>query len=188
MTSTAVRQHLDDLERSGLVRRLEAVRSGGRGRPHMPWALTDLATDLFPDRHSDLTVELISAIRTSVGEDGLDAVITERTNNQRKNYSRSLDRADRSTVEAQVVALANIRSAEGYMAEVSTGGDGTVTLTEHHCPICDAAASCQGLCRDELQLFKDVLGPGVAVERVEHLLSGDSRCTYRVTPVTIEKR
>jgi len=183
VTSTAVRQHLDDLEQSGLVRRLAPVNTGGRGRPRMPWMLTDLASDLFPDRHADLTVDLIDAIRSSVGEQGLDAVIETRTNNQRNAYSATIGQTD--SIESRVAALAEVRSLEGYMAEVTSQPDGSLTFTEHHCPICEAASSCQQLCRDELRLFQDVLGPDVEVERTEHLLSGDTRCSYRVVPVSI---
>lgn len=184
VTSTAVRQHLDDLEGSGLVSRLDPVNTGGRGRPRMPWALTALAADLFPDRHADLTVELITAIRDSVGEDGLDAVITTRSRKQREAYGAVISMDD-GDLEATVNALADLRSAEGYMADVTVQDDGALLLTEHHCPICDAAISCQGLCRDELELFQEVLGPGASVERTSHLLSGDPRCAYRVTPVSI---
>ncbi len=56
-------------------------------------------------------------------------------------------------------------------------------LIEDHCPICAAAASCQGLCRSELQIFARCLGAGVRVERVEHVLAGGRRCAYRVSPV-----
>lgn len=183
VTSTAVRQHLDDLEQSGLVRRLAPVNTGGRGRPRMPWMLTDLASDLFPDRHADLTVELIDAIRSSVGEEGLDAVIATRTSNQRSAYSATV--GQETTIKSRVVALAQLRSLEGYMAEVTSEPDGSLAFTEHHCPICEAASSCQQLCRDELRLFQEVLGSDVEVERTEHLLSGDTRCSYRVVPVAI---
>jgi predicted ArsR family transcriptional regulator len=54
-------------------------------------------------------------------------------------------------------------------------------LVEHHCPICAAAQACQGFCRNELELFRRVLGPGVTVDRTEYLLGGDQRCAYRIT-------
>jgi predicted ArsR family transcriptional regulator len=56
-----------------------------------------------------------------------------------------------------------------------------VLLVEHHCPICTAASACAGLCVSELELFREVMGPGVKVERTQHLLSGDRRCAYRMT-------
>lgn len=186
VTSTAVRQHLDDLEANGLVRRLDPVSTGGRGRPRRPWALTELASELFPDRHADLTVELIAAIRESVGEEGLDAVIATRSARQRAAYRAAMAaRRTDDDMAATVRALADLRSAEGYMAEATPQADGSMVLTEHHCPICDAASTCQGLCRDELDMLRDVLGDGVEVERTDHLLSGDPRCSYRITPVTI---
>jgi predicted ArsR family transcriptional regulator len=61
------------------------------------------------------------------------------------------------------------------------GENGALTLVENHCPICAAAQTCQGLCRDELALFQALL-PDAEVERVEHLLEGARRCAYRVVP------
>jgi predicted ArsR family transcriptional regulator len=70
------------------------------------------------------------------------------------------------------------------VAEVVDDPDGRgVVLVEHHCPICTAATSCPGLCRSELDLFREVLGPKVTVERTQHVLAGDRRCAYRIAPV-----
>jgi predicted ArsR family transcriptional regulator len=66
------------------------------------------------------------------------------------------------------------------MAEVKRDGRGFL-FVENHCPICAAATVCQGFCSTELDLFRSVLGPGVSVERFEHILSGDRRCAYRIS-------
>ena len=68
------------------------------------------------------------------------------------------------------------------MAEAKPIGKGAFLLTENHCPICAAATACQGFCTTELDLFRAVLGPGVVVERTQHIVSGDRRCAYRITP------
>jgi predicted ArsR family transcriptional regulator len=80
----------------------------------------------------------------------------------------------------KLAALADIRSREGYMASCSKQADGTFLLVEDHCPICAAAATCQALCRSELAIFRKVLGHGIVVERVDHVLAGARRCAYRV--------
>lgn len=178
LTPTAVRQHLVDLESHGLVR-AEASRPSGRGRPSSRWALTDVATGLFPDHHADLTVDLIAAVRRAVGEDGLRKVIDARGRDQVRAY-RSLLPPPKTPLVRRVEALARRRSAEGYMAEAVPAEDGSVLLVEHHCPICAAASACQGLCRSELEVFQTSLGAGVTVEREQHLLSGDARCVYRI--------
>ena len=121
MTEAGVRQHLDALAEHGLV----VSRTGpaaGRGRPPTVWALTDLAQDLFPDRHDDLTVELITAVRTALGDQGLARVIDARGEVQRAAYERALPK--RGSLRARVEALARIRTEEGYVAEVVDDPDG----------------------------------------------------------------
>lgn len=174
-TAEAIRQHLNELAANGLVRSAPRAAAGA-GRPPLEWSLTDLAIELFPDRHADLTVSLIESIRSTVGEDGLDAIVAARTAEQADAYRSRLHGADDRLAE-----LAQIRSDEGYMAEVvdPERGQGRL-LIEHHCPICEAARTCQGLCRSELQLFQDVLGTSVTITREQHLLSGDQRCVYRI--------
>jgi predicted ArsR family transcriptional regulator len=182
LTEAAVRQHLDALSENGLV----TSRTGtteGRGRPATVWTLTDLAQELFPDRHDDLTVELIGAVRTALGDDGLARVIEARADQQRAAYRRAV--SQRGPLRDRVEALARVRTEEGYVAEAIEDPDADgMLLVEHHCPICAAATSCPGLCRSELDLFREVLGPKVSVERTQHLLAGDRRCAYRITPMS----
>ncbi len=176
ITESAVRQHLDALALHGLVDRRTRPPSG-RGRPATVWLLTDLARDLFPDRHADLTVELLDALSTELGASAVEAVIAAREATQLARYRATVPSG--GPVAARVAALARARTAEGYMAEVRGRGD-RVELVEHHCPICDAASACRNFCRSELAIFTEVLGPDVTVERTRHLLSGDERCSYVV--------
>lgn len=71
------------------------------------------------------------------------------------------------------------------MADWQEGEDGSILLVENHCPICAAATNCQGFCRAELQVFRAVLGPSVAVERSEHIVSGGRRCTYVIREAAV---
>src|SRR3954447_8854299 len=139
MTEAGVRQHLDALSENELVES-HTRPSEGRGRPPTVWTLTDLAHDLFPDRHDDLTVELISAVRTALGDEGLARVIDARAAVQRAAYARAIPK--RGSLRARVEALAQVRTAEGYVAEVTDDPDGAVLLVERHCPICTAATAC----------------------------------------------
>ena len=177
LTDTAVRQHLEGLEALDLVERA-ASEPAGRGRPPVAWRLTELASSLFPDRHADLTVELLSSIRSALGDDGLDKVIEARARSQEAVYLGALPAG--GPLAERVSRLADIRSAEGYLAEAVRDGDGTLLLVEHHCPIADAARTCTGLCQSELELFRRVLGDDVEVERTQHLIAGDMRCAYRI--------
>ena len=179
LTDVAVRQHLQALEGGGYVqqRRLEPA---GRGRPSTEWSLGAASNGLFPDRHAELTVNLLAAARSAFGEDGLERMIAERARAQASDYGEDLAHAGRS-LQARVEALARRRTAEGYMAEAVPGGRGELILIERHCPICEAAKKCVGLCRAELEVFRAALGPDVAVERTQHMLAGSDRCAYRIS-------
>lgn len=178
ITEVAVRQHLRRLEQEGLV---EAVdRTHGVGRPARVFAASARADGRFHDAHAELTVDLISAVRSSFGEDGLLRLIGERSRRQARAYRERMGAA--RTFAERVAVLAAIRAEEGYMASWSRAADGSYLLVENHCPICAAATACQGFCRDELAVFRSVLGKDVRVERTDHLLSGARRCAYRITP------
>ena len=180
MTEAGVRQHLDALAEHGLVESYTRPTEG-RGRPPLAWTLTELAHDLFPDHHDDLTVDLLAALRVALGDEGVQQVLDVRTAAQRDAYKRAMP-PTRASLRERAEALAQLRTDEGYLAEVvdDPESDG-VLLVEHHCPIASAATACTGLCHSELELFRTVMGPRVRVERTQHMIAGDRRCAYRMT-------
>jgi predicted ArsR family transcriptional regulator len=176
VTAMAVRQHLYVLEAEGIVAAEQQARP--RGRPAKLWRLTEAAAPFFPDGHAELTLGLLDAMTEAFGARGLGKLIAARTEAQRTAYGARIQR--RWPLKRRVEALARIRAEEGYMAEVRGAGRGVYLLVENHCPICAAAQACRGLCQRELELFEAVLGPDVEVARLDHLLSGARRCSYRI--------
>ena len=176
MTPTGARQHLGRLEADGLVE--AELQRQGRGRPKKLWRLTGRGHGRFPDRHADLTLELLRATKAVFGGKGLERLVRRREADSLLEYRHQV--SQERTLAAKLAALADIRSREGYMASCSEEADGTFLFVEDHCPICAAAATCQALCRSELAIFRKVLGDAVTVERVDHVLAGARRCAYRI--------
>jgi predicted ArsR family transcriptional regulator len=176
-TGEAARQQLVRLAAEGLV--TAATEARGVGRPSQVWSLSTDGQRRFPDAHAELTVGLIHSIREVLGEEALSRLIDAREAETRALYANAMQGAESS--EERVARLAEIRSREGYLAEWRRDGDGFL-LIENHCPICAAAATCQGFCAAELNVFRDTLGPDVTVERLEHIQAGARRCAYRVAP------
>jgi len=181
VTAMAVRQHLYRFRAEGLVEFSDERRAVGR--PARVWRLTQRAAERFPESHAELTLEMLTAIRATFGEAGLDRLLKERTRRQLKDYHARMVSAG-GTVADRARALAEIRRAQGYMAESSARPDGTILLAENHCPICVAAAQCQGLCREELSLFRTLFGKSATVERTDHILAGARRCAYVIAPAS----
>jgi predicted ArsR family transcriptional regulator len=178
LTTMAVRQHLYALQSEGLV--MAEERPVPVGRPAKFWQLTRAADRLFPEAYAELSVALLDAMQDTFGTEGLNRVLVSRCARQQSDYAKRIRPAD--PLKKKLMELARVRTEEGYMAEVRPEAGGSYLLVENHCPICAAANACQGFCSTELDLFRSVLGPGVKVERVEHIVSGDQRCAYRVTP------
>jgi predicted ArsR family transcriptional regulator len=176
VTAMAVRQHLYSLADDRLVTSDEEPRP--MGRPAKLWRLTPAADELFPNAHAELTVSLVQSMRETFGERGVDRLIAARTKSQIAAYRSQV--GDGGSLRERLEALAGLRTREGYMAEVREETGGAWLLIENHCPICAAARACTNLCAGELQVFQQVLGAGVTVERIDHILAGARRCAYRV--------
>ena len=176
MTTMGARQHIARLEQEGLLYSQETKQS--RGRPVAKWHLTEKAQQRFPDSHASLTVDLIATTRELFGEEGLDKLIDARNSKQLAHYLAELENLSEPFKRLQ--RLAEIRSAEGYMAEAKALEDHYL-LIENHCPICVAAKQCQGLCNAELENFQRLFQGIANVERTDHIIQGARRCCYRVT-------
>jgi predicted ArsR family transcriptional regulator len=185
LTAMAVRLHLYALQGEGLVTAED--RPVPVGRPAKSWRLTREADRHFPEAYAELSVALFEAMLETFGAEGLGRVLVSRCARQREEYAKRIRAAD--PLEKRLKELAQVRTEEGYMAEVRREEEGGgFLLVENHCPICAAANACQGFCSTELDLFRTVLGAGVEVERVEHIVSGDQRCAYRVRPKTRSRK
>ena len=178
ISAVAARQMLGRLHEEGKVDFEDSRESVGR--PKRYWHLTEAGNAQFPDNHAGLTADLLGSVSAVFGEAGLDQLIAYREKATLNQYRTALDPLD--SMEAKVEKLAEIRSAEGYMAESRRKANGDFILTENHCPICVAARACQKLCRSELEVFQAALGPGVDIKRFEHILKGARRCAYLITP------
>src|SRR5258705_9544946 len=124
LTAMAVRQHLYALQSEGLVTAEE--RPVPIGRPAKFWHLTRDADRLFPDAYAELSVALIDSVKDAFGADGLDRVLVSRCARQRTDYGKRI--RTRDSLETKLRELAQVRTEEGYMAEVRREEDGSYLL------------------------------------------------------------
>ncbi len=178
VTTMGIRQHIALLAADGLIVALPEEPQP-RGRPAKPWKLTEKGHQRFPDGHAQVTADLILSVRELLGESAMDKIIEQRTRETFELYRRGLKKY--KTLAGKISHLAELRTKEGYMAEVLEQ-DGEFILSEHHCPICIAAKSCQGFCRSELDVFQKLFAGSASVVREDHILNGARRCSYRITP------
>lgn len=176
ITKEGARKHLLNLAQDGLI--IPFAKSEGVGRPSTFYQLTEKGLSHFPDTHADVTVQILRSVKNLLGENALELLINDREKNTYQRYEKSL--VDAGSLEQRLDILVRIRTEEGYMAEWKKEA-GEYFLIENHCPICAAAAECQGFCRAELSNFRNLIGKDYQVERVSHILSGGQRCVYKIS-------
>jgi len=175
ITKEGARKHLLNLAEAGLIR--SVTKSEGVGRPSTYYALTERGLSQFPDSHADVTVQILRSVKNLLGENALDLLINDREKNTYERYEKALENT--GSLEQRLEVLVKVRTEEGYMAEWTKEGN-DYFLIENHCPICAAAAECQGFCRAELSNFRNLIGKDYQIERVSHILSGGQRCVYKI--------
>ena len=176
-TPMAIRLHLYDLASEEYLCFTEHKLR--RGRPAKYWDLTDKAQNIFPDAHQTLAIDILNSISQTLGQKGLESIVTTHAQNQLASYKKQINA--QNNVPQRLQKLAEIRTQEGYMAGIKQVGDHW-QLYENHCPICSAASMCTKLCANELWVFQELLGPDVEITREEHILAGARRCLYKITP------
>ena len=177
LTPMAIRQHLYQLRDEGVVRCVS--KPLGRGRPAKLWQLTEKSDVYFPDAHRELSLDILDSVKDVMGPSALDTLIEHRATKQLAHY-RAITR-DCNNLDDLLETLATERCREGYMAEVTPKDASTIHLLENHCPICEAAKACKGLCTQELNVFSKLLEGLAKIERTEHVLAGGRRCAYEIT-------
>lgn len=176
MTSMGARQHLQALEESGLLEFFD--RKVKVGRPTRHWQLTGKGHAQFADRHGELTVQMIEAVESLFGQEGLHKVTQEREKQTLQRYSERLSGV--TQLQEKLEYLVQLREEDGYMAELLCHEKG-FTLIENHCPICKAAQHCPSLCQSELHVFQTLLGNNCNIQRNEHIIGDERRCVYEIT-------
>ncbi|MDP2573156.1 transcriptional regulator [Vibrio penaeicida] len=177
MTTMGARQHLQSLEDEGFLD-FDDIKAKV-GRPTRHWALTDKGHAQFFDGHSDLMINMIDAVESVFGKEGMEKVTAEREATTLRQYQTAM--AHCKTLEEKLNVLTELRDSEGYMVELLKNEQG-FELIENHCPICRAAKRCPNLCLSELNVFRKLLGKDYSVTRTEHIIQGKRRCSYQISP------
>lgn len=174
MSVMGVRRHLYALAREGLV--THRVVRGRPGRPQHRYALTAAGHAWFGEAYAPLSVELLTHLKEMYGAEAVKALFARRSE-RRISHARQV--IDHKPVAERGSALAELLSAEGYLAEWQPEGDNTFVLCEHHCAIREVAQAFPEACSSELTFIQAIF-PEARVERVAHMREGDLFCAYRV--------
>lgn len=175
ISPVAVRQHVSALEAEGYIQ--TSIERRGLGRPVHRYSLTQRGDETFPRNYDELAFSILDEVKALYGEEALEQILIAR----RKRAAAMLRaRLNGLAPRERLAELIQVQNKTGYMAQADEKED-CIVLREHNCPICQVAQNYPAACREELELFREVLGPECTVEVQESIGDGARSCAYRIT-------
>ena len=173
LTANALRRHLKELEEADLVRYRAQVR--GVGAPVYAYSLSDAGEALFPRSYEPTLEAALETVAQECGTDAVGRVFERRWQNQ---LGDSLPLLAELPAPERVQLLAELLSAEGYMAEAAMQSPTRAELRVFNCGLHGVAGRFPQACEAEVRFLEQALG--ATLERREHIAGGCNACTYHV--------
>lgn len=173
LAETTIRQHLDRLERKGLLRHESVV--SGPGRPTSEYQLTEAGLQLFPSQDGRLMGRIIQFMIQEGYPKLVDEFFREIWAERQDELTRRFSEAGAETIEEQLEVLEGFLDEQGFLPEVEIDGTRAI-IRECNCPFAEGVSATRLPCRLEAQLFEQVLQR--KLERVNFMPDGHPACVY----------
>jgi len=172
VTANAIRQHLTNLERDGLV--VSQPERAGRGRPSLLFALTERADSVFPKRYGQLATMVLQEVQEMGGPEALDEIFGRVAARHADAIERDLKGLEFDERMRRVVAWIG---RAGTLVEQSDGPE-EVKVTIHNCPFRNTALKFPQVCTITPQLISRLTG--AAVSQSDSIHRRDPYCSFVV--------
>ena len=172
VTPNAVRQHLTNLEREGLV--VSQPERSGRGRPALLFGLTERADSVFPKRYGQLATMVLQEVQEMGGPDALDEIFARVAARHAGAMEKDLGGLDFDEKLRRVVAWIG---RAGTLVEQTEGLEG-IKVTIHNCPFRNTALKFPQVCTITPQLISRLTG--AAISQSDSIHRRDPYCSFVV--------
>ena len=172
VTPNAVRQHLTNLEREGLV--VSQPERSGRGRPSLLFGLTERADAVFPKRYGQLATMVLQEVQEMGGPDALDEIFARVAARHATAIERDFDGLDFDEKLRRVVAWIG---RAGTLVEQTESPEG-VKITIHNCPFRNTALKFPQVCTITPQLISRLTD--AAISQADSIHRHDPYCSFVV--------
>lgn len=172
VTPNAVRQHLTNLERDGLV--VSHPERRARGRPSLLFALTERADSVFPKRYGQLATMVLQEVQEIGGPEALDEIFARVAARHADAIEHDIEDLDFDAKLKRVVAWIGRAGTLADQQEVAEG----VQITIHNCPFRNTALKFPQVCTITPHLMSRLLG--TAVSQSDSIHRHDPYCSFVV--------
>ncbi|WP_394941300.1 helix-turn-helix transcriptional regulator [Psychromicrobium sp. YIM B11713] len=182
LTPAAIRRHLDQLEKSGVIE-VKLVRGSGTGagRPARRYVLSSQGQSGLGNDYLQIARTALKQLIAANGPGAVKAFAEDRFSAMKERYAPLLAEAGDDVVRRAEILSAAL-SADGYVASAqqlqASGPLQAVQLCQGHCPVLELAAEYPEFCEAETEAFSQLLG--LDVRRLSTLASGGHVCTTHI--------
>lgn len=174
VTTTAVRQHLNNLQADGYIAR-ETVHSGV-GRPHHAYRTTEKARDFFDCHCDDLALTVLEEALQLVGPEQAPALMARVGQRLANRYAVTVQASELvGRVEELALAMGN----QGVLTDVVAHTGDKIVLKTYNCPYHELANEYRQICDMEQGMMRQVLGSEVNLSSC--IMDGDGGCSFVFT-------
>ena len=172
VTTNAVRQHLTNLEREGLV--VSQPERSGRGRPSLLFALTERADAVFPKRYGQLATMVLQEVQDMGGPEALDEVFARVAARHATAIEKDLEGL---LFDEKLRRVVSWIGRAGTLVEQTESAEG-VKVTIHNCPFRNTALKFPQVCTITPQLISRLTG--AAISQSDSIHRRDPFCSFVV--------
>ena len=151
LTDNAVRTHLLTLERDRFVRQAGTVK--GFRKPHISYALTADANELFPKSYDSIFNQLLNVLKKRMAVSAIKDLLSEvgaRLGRQNADENKNdLDERIETTLET-------LRAAGGSPKLLKE--DGRILIVSENCPFAEAVAEHPEVCHVAESMVSEIVG------------------------------
>lgn len=171
LTDNAVRAHLTTLERDGLVERRGMQR--GLRKPHVHYALTAEAEQLYPKAYSTLFNQLLAILKRRITPEELEAILDEVAHSLAAGNIAEENESVGSRAERALVTLESMGGAPALKNEDNK----LMILSVTSCPFDVTVSQHPEVCRLAEAFLSEVTGLKIK----EHCRKGEHpKCTFEI--------
>jgi len=168
----SVRHHLTNFQVEGLVTAEEERH--GVGRPRLIYLLTEHGIERFPTRYLRLTSRLLDQLKSTMPEPMVSKLFLQMASDMAEDYSEQMRGL---SMEERLEMAKSLLTEEGFTVEWEKAGE-QYHIHEITCPYLQIGQNHPEVCTVDQTLISKMLA--LPAEKVQCILSGDSKCTYVV--------
>lgn len=168
----SVRHHLTNLQVENLV--VAEEERHGVGRPRLVYLLTEHGIERFPTRYLRLTSRLLDQLKSTMPEPLVSKLFLQMASDMAADYSEQMQGLN---MEERLEMAKSLLAEEGFTVEWEKAGD-QYQIHEITCPYLQIGQNHPEVCTVDQTLISRMLA--LPAEKVQCILSGDSKCTYIV--------